>query len=915
MLFLGDCTISDITPPEFDLLTVQKTIFHYFDDLRAATDEAKLSSAIDSDTGSIEAEGGNCPCCLQPYIHITSEDVRQYTQLLSDFTGDLAKLPSLLDVTDRRAKIAEVNKLQLMHAKITQSQLLVQKCLEESQSCAHVNIGMNAELLIQDFLATQQKIILNHICTFYRFSRPITITFGVKASHAVELGIANKVTAVHLPAHERLSLSFDPILSHFAHEKAEQEDHMLMRRKSASLKEADEALTDLPEMVLSTTLLSLLFGQSSLVNVYIPFTVIADNSDSSLHSCHCVEFCDPIYSSPLDARSRARLYFELGFYSKYISDLPTFSSDCSKLDESHVNGTPQVEPNCASSVSSTVGKSDSVDAPRRMSLRSRAKSTVVHDPPVLDIPPKNNCSRPEQYSSPSSSSTRVTRQQASKQASLPNITRSLTDDKSHNLSPTTPVSSTTRRFSRRPVIPDEDTDDDDDDEPQQLSIDVDSATVSRLAPVYVPSSTMLEIAASCAVVSRRRKSDNISESKDERTPNSPDPDAPSSPDPQEISSECLKSPHSDLVIPLEPVKPTEQLDDSSVVQLSTPASSTSSSWVTLNLGSVRARVHYPHTRWSHLASCLACNRSSELVTEVTGRCALWPSCSSRRAAKADTASGAESTDFRPIFVQLKPEYLGDWGCEVLSPFELADSWLGSTLRGGADILRVRVRVDTGAVVWAEYQTLEELMSANPGLRPEVNLGALSSLFEELSKLPVGSYVLTQNVTSHSAGSFDLYEAVNGSPVDMYPSEAQQFVDLRDVHERFLKTSSSVMEMLPTMKSDRHECSNPPNPSVSSLLTVTRLKLDLSLPAGLEPNDSSDGNSERGLCLPGLPFGRLLECVADTKPSLNASTSQPKKRRDRNNRSKLSDRQDKDAPRCLTRSKQRPNERPTRCRKR
>ncbi|KAF6773848.1 hypothetical protein AHF37_07192 [Paragonimus kellicotti] len=122
-------------------------------------------------------------------------------------------------------------------------------------------------------------------------------------------------------------------------------------------------------------------------------------------------------------------------------------------------------------------------------------------------------------------------------------------------------------------------------------------------------------------------------------------------------------------------------------------------------------------------------------------------------------------------------------------------------------------------------------------------------------------------------------------------------------------------MLSTIKSDKHECSYRPDPSVLSLLTVNWLKLDLSLPAGLEPNDSSDKNSERGLCLPGLPFGRLLECPADTKTSLTASTSQPKKCRDRSNRSKLSDRQDKDASRCLTRSKRRPHERSTRCRKR
>ncbi|KAF8570984.1 hypothetical protein P879_02661 [Paragonimus westermani] len=904
MLFLGESTMSDITPPGFDLLTVQKTIFHYFDDLRASMDEAKLSDVIDSDTGSAEPEGGTCPCHLQPYIPITSEDVRQYTQLLSDFTGDLAKLPTSLDVTDRRAKIAKVNKLQLIHAKITQSQLLVQKCLEESQSCAHVSIGMDAELLIQDFFTTQQRMILNRACTLYKFSRPVAITPGVKASLAVELEIADKVTTVHLPAHERLSLSFDPAFSHFAHEKAEQDDHISTKRKSANLKEVDEPLTKLPEVVLSTTLLSLLFEQSSFVGVYIPFTVIADNSDASLHSCR-LEFRDPIYSSPLDARSRARLYFELGFYSKYVSDLPTFTSDYSKVEEFHVDGVPLVE-------ASTVSKSGSTSTSHRMSLRSRAKSTVVHDPPVLDIPSKNNCHRPEQYSPPLTSSTRVTRQQASKQARRSQIT---TDDKPRNLFPTTPVSSVTRRSTRQSVIPDEDLDDDD-DEPQQLSIDFDSVTVSNSASVSVPASTMLEIAASCAVVSRRRKSDNISNAEDfhEKTPASPDPDAPSSPDPQENSSECLKSPQSGLVIPLEPVKLTEQLDDSSVVQLSTAASSTSSSWVLLNLGRVRAWVHYPDTRWSHRTSCLACNRSSELVTEMTGRCALWPSCSSRRTLNADTAAEVGSTDLRPIFVQLKPEYLGDWGCEVLSPFELTESWLGSMLRDGADILRVRVRVDTGAVVWAEYQTLEELVSANPGLRPEVNMGALSSLFEELSKLPVGSYVLTQNAASHSIGSFDLYEAVNECPVDTDPSEVHQFLDLRNVHERFLKTSSSTLEMLSAINSDKHEYSNRPSLSVSSLLTVNRLKLDLNLPAGLEPNDPSDGNSERGLCLPGLPLGRLLECPADKETGLTASASQPKKRRDKSNRVKL-DHQDKDAPLCLTRSKQRPHKRSTRCRKR
>ncbi|KAA0194278.1 hypothetical protein FBUS_10077 [Fasciolopsis buskii] len=132
---------------------------------------------------------------------------------------------------------------------------------------------------------------------------------------------------------------------------------------------------------------------------------------------------------------------------------------------------------------------------------------------------------------------------------------------------------------------------------------------------------------------------------------------------------------------------------------------------TVEINGTTVQVQYTNTVWAVGESCLACSRSSN--AEV-GPCPLWPSCDSLKLHWAQNES--KLGKFQPVYLQIKPEYLGDWGCEVLSPFELAQAWLGSMLRDKADIVRVRVCADSGELVWLEYQSYDELLLSHPDLK-------------------------------------------------------------------------------------------------------------------------------------------------------------------------------------------------------
>uniref|UniRef100_A0A183AXG2 NARG2_C domain-containing protein n=1 Tax=Echinostoma caproni TaxID=27848 RepID=A0A183AXG2_9TREM len=235
------------------------------------------------------------------------------------------------------------------------------------------------------------------------------------------------------------------------------------------------------------------------------------------------------------------------------------------------------------------------------------------------------------------------------------------------------------------------------------------------------------------------------------------------------------------------------------------------------------QMHYANTVWSIDESCLVCCCS----TEESSPCPLWPSCDTLRPHWEDKMSTLGK--LQPVCLQIKPEYLGDWGCEELSPFELAEAWLGSVLRDNADIVRVRIRVDSGEVVWLEYQSLSELLSSNPKLRPEVNAGVLSALLDKLFTTPA----------SDSAKAFLT----------------------RDILERFDNTTSALLNLARLCESAEDKDTGETCESIDlSCLTVYRTKLDLNLPAGLEIN--APGESGRVMRLPALPVSRLQSSNKD-----------------------------------------------------
>ncbi|KAH8867681.1 hypothetical protein EWB00_008501 [Schistosoma japonicum] len=235
--------------------------------------------------------------------------------------------------------------------------------------------------------------------------------------------------------------------------------------------------------------------------------------------------------------------------------------------------------------------------------------------------------------------------------------------------------------------------------------------------------------------------------------------APASPtdEPPESRCDILKDPKSSihspspLIIPLEPIKSVCELSQESSVSLEALSPSkqlnfnspklsriskseinvgshknsvTECSYSSLRLGNKNLIVQFYNTAWSNSESCLACTTSPSY-----GHCPLWPSCSTR-----DRSCGRkDDMSKKPIFVQIKPEYLGDWGCEILENQELELSWLGSLIRNNSDILRIRILPNSGKVIWAEYQSMEEMLKAHPHFKPQENLNRLSGLLDQLFK--------------------------------------------------------------------------------------------------------------------------------------------------------------------------------------
>ncbi|GAA54874.1 hypothetical protein CLF_105940, partial [Clonorchis sinensis] len=433
------------------------------------------------------------------------------------------------------------------------------------------------------------------------------------------------------------------------------------------------------EVVISSSLISLLFEHSSLAGVYMPFTVSRSTLGSSMDH-PTIEFHGTVWSRPLSPRMRTRMFYEFSFQATCTADLPSLT-DSTKVAE------PKSTP--SSSLMSSPAASVSTVTTRR-SLRSKR---------IPQASVRENPTRPEDVTFSGISKASMSVQQRSPARLNPMTTRSRAV---HAIS----VSST-------------DATDDDTDDLGNLSIDIDSSDSNN--KLSVSELALQKIATSCTVVTRSCQRDfGINKAALDSAPASPTAttEAPASPD---LPDQMADGSPGLCVIPLEPI--ISSVDNSGHQGPSAACSTPSScySWTTVQVGQIDVHVPVSNISWSSTSSCLVCCK------KAVGHCPLWPSCSSRTSAVLPGLT----QEPQPIYVQVKPEYLGCWGCEVLSAEELAVAWLGSRLRGDADILRVRVRADSGDVVWAEYQSLHEFLSANPGIEPDVNMGFLHNLFDQL----------------------------------------------------------------------------------------------------------------------------------------------------------------------------------------
>ncbi|KAK4475081.1 hypothetical protein MN116_002173 [Schistosoma mekongi] len=410
----------------------------------------------------------------------------------------------------------------------------------------------------------------------------------------------------------------------------------------------------------------------------------------------------------------------------------------------------------------------------------------------------------------------------------------------------------------------------------------------------------------CTVVEGRRNMQlenmkNISASDFSSAPASPTDEPPESPcavikDPKS----SIHSP-SPLIIPLEPIESVNELSQESSASLeafnsskhanvnspklsriskseinlgSHKTSVTECSYSSLRIGNKNLIVQFYDTVWSNSESCLACTTSPSY-----GHCPLWPSCSTRDR----SCSRKDDMSKKPIFVQIKPEYLGDWGCEILENQELELSWLGSLIRNNSDILRIRIFPNSGKVIWAEYQSMEEMLKAHPHFKPQENLNRLSGLLDQLFNLQPGSYMLTQSKDA-SDDLFDIYQPVNNN--QSFDVDAHQ-IDLHQISNQFSTSSERLLDLLSSINNKAIDVTVPEE-IASTLYLVRRLRLDLDIPAGFEVNTSESIKSERNLKLPGLIIDRMEKCTNGSesahKLTCNKSNKTTKKKPSRKSNS-------------------------------
>ncbi|OON18754.1 hypothetical protein X801_05388, partial [Opisthorchis viverrini] len=622
-MFLDEVALSQLATTGLNLLDVQAAVFHHFEDLRRKFEEGTAVDILvdEEDQENLDVKTKECVCFFKPKVLLTPKDINQYTHLLSTIGNLEGDLNEGTNAKQKKRRKNMAHNLKVAHAKVTQAQLLIQTQLLDCHPCAHKCLPAASERLVYESVVDQQETTLAAVPRRYRLLRHIVIQASTEKGTFMS-GPQSSVKYTVLPPHSSFKLSS---LDHFPKtDDIEMNKRMVPRKIRTNLK---------GEVVISSSLISLLFEHSSLAGVYMPFTVNRSTLGSSVGH-PTIEFHGTVWSRPLSPRMRTRMFYEFSFQTTCTADLPSLT-DSTKVAE------PKSTPS-SSRMSSPVASVSTVTT--RRSLRSkRIPRTSVRENPT----------RSEDVTFSGISKAPMPVQQRSPARSNPMTTRSRTIN-------AISISST-------------DATDDDTDDLGNLSIDIDSSDSNN--KLSVSELALREVATSCTVVTRScRRDRGINKADLDSAPASPTTtEAPASPD---VPDQMADGSPGLCVIPLEPI--SSSVDNSG--HRGPPACSTPSScysWTTVQVGQIDVHVPVSNISWSSTSSCLVCCK------KAVGHCPLWPSCSSR----TSEVLPAPTQEAQPVYVQVKPEYLGCWGCEVLSAEELAVAWLGSRLRGDADILR------------------------------------------------------------------------------------------------------------------------------------------------------------------------------------------------------------------------------------
>uniref|UniRef100_A0A0X3PXF1 Little elongation complex subunit 2 C-terminal domain-containing protein n=3 Tax=Schistocephalus solidus TaxID=70667 RepID=A0A0X3PXF1_SCHSO len=324
--------------------------------------------------------------------------------------------------------------------------------------------------------------------------------------------------------------------------------------------------------------------------------------------------------------------------------------------------------------------------------------------------------------------------------------------------------------------------------------------VDRISP-----STLEDVIAQCVVVEAKRTA--IEEIEPPASPDSTsEPVYPSSPNDHSDAAETL---------PAQPPMPEGPTDRS---------------WSSHQLGKFVLLVNSSPVQLTR-STCAACFNSPTEGAHTS--CVFWPTCSEIWQNSQDES--------KTVYLSVKPEYLLPWGCEKLSDDELWECYLGSLL-DCADCprsLNLRVNVSSGDLVFAEYQSLNDLLEAYPSFRPTKNLSILLTILSELQSLPAGEFLLSSGRKSDST-FFEIYQSLSGGKTDKDAAPGS-FLDLKEACGASF--GAAVRELL-TSRGPPADGSNSLGLDVGpTWRIVARLPLDFNIPSGTD--------AEGGLLLPGL----------------------------------------------------------------